>query len=194
MKRIGLTGNIGTGKSTIARIFEILGVQIYHADFQARQMLESSKIIEQIKFLFGKCVLSPEHKIDRKALAAIVFIDKEKLAALNNIIHPAIKEDFENWCLLQAKSDYILHEAAILFESGFDRFFDANILVTAPDELCIARVMARDSVTKEMVANRIRNQWPQEKKLELADYILVNDEISMAIPQVLAIHREILNT
>jgi len=194
MKRIGLTGNIGTGKSTIARIFEILGVQVYHADMQARQMLESYKIIDQIEFLFGKHVLSPEHKIDRNALAAIVFTDKEKLAALNSIIHPAIKEDFENWCLLQAKSVYILHEAAILFESGFDRLFDANILVTAPDELCIARVMARDSVTKEMVADRIRNQWPQKKKLELADYILVNDEISMAIPQVLALHREILNT
>jgi dephospho-CoA kinase len=194
MKRIGLTGNIGTGKSTIARIFEILGVQVYHADMQARELMESFKIIDQIEFLFGKRVLSPGHKIDRKALAAIVFTDKEKLAALNSIIHPAIKEDFENWCLLQAKSDYILHEAAILFESGFDRLFDANILVTAPDELCIARVMTRDSVTKEMVANRIRNQWPQEKKLEMADYNLVNDEISMVIPQVLAIHQEILNT
>jgi len=193
MKRIGLTGNIGTGKSTIARIFEILGVPVYHADLQARAMLESQKVIDQIGVLFGQHVLNSELQVDRKVLAAIVFSNKDKLAALNNIIHPAVEEDFANWCKLHIDRKYILHEAAILFESGFDRLFDENILVTAPVELCIDRVMKRDSITREMVMDRIQNQWPQEKKLELAQYNIINDEVMMVIPQVIAIHREILS-
>lgn len=191
MKRIGLTGNIGTGKSTVARIFEILGVPVYHADKQAREILESDKVIEQIGLIFGKQVLNTMHQVDRKALARLVFNDKDKLAALNNLIHPLVEEDFLQWCEKHTDQNYILHEAAILFESGFDRLFDANILVTAPEELCITRVMARDGITKEMVSDRIINQWPQEKKMPMADYVLINDEILMVIPQVLAIHQEI---
>jgi dephospho-CoA kinase len=193
MKRIGLTGNIGTGKSTVARIFAILGVHVYHADMQAREFLESEEVIEQIANLFGKHVLNAKHQVDRKALAALVFADKNKLAALNNLIHPLVEKDFTRWCELHQRDEYIIHEAAILFESGFDRLFDANILVTAPEELCIARVMQRDKLTNEMVMERIRNQWPQEQKLKMADYVVINDEISMVIPQVLSIHHQILN-
>ena len=191
MKRIGLTGNIGTGKSTIARIFKILGVPVYHADKKARKILESVQVIEQIGLIFGKQVLNTNHMVDRKALADIVFNDKTKLAELNNLIHPLVEDDFLQWCKKYPDHKYILHEAAILFESGFDRLFDANILVTAPEELCIARVVARDGVTKEMVSDRIHNQWPQEKKIEMADYVVINDEISLVIPQVLDINLEL---
>ncbi|MFA5970954.1 MAG: dephospho-CoA kinase [Lentimicrobiaceae bacterium] len=191
MKRIGLTGNIGTGKSTIARIFEILGVPVYHADMQARKIVESDKVTEKINLLFGEPVLNSMHKVDRKALAAIVFNDKDKLAALNNLIHPLVEENFLQWCQQYADQKYIIQEAAILFESGFNRLFDATILVTAPEELCISRVMSRDGISKEMVSDRILNQWPQNKKQKLADYEIINDEISMVIPQVLAIHLEI---
>lgn len=191
MKRIGLTGNIGTGKSTVARIFEILGVPVYHADKKAREIVESKIVTEQIAVLFGKQVLNEQHKIDRKALASIVFNDKNKLVSLNNLIHPLVEDDFLHWCENHMDQDYIVQEAAILFESGFDRLFDFTILVTAPEELCITRVMARDAITREMVSDRIRNQWPQEKKMEMADYVIINDEISMVIPQVLAIHREL---
>lgn len=194
MKRIGLTGNIGTGKSTVAGIFDILGVPVYHADEKARGLLESSQVIEQIGILFGKHVITPMHQVDRKALADIVFNDKEKLESLNNLIHPLVEEDFLLWCDHQKDHDYILHEAAILFESGFNRLFDANILVTAPLELCIARVMARDTIPKEMVMKRIQNQWSQESKEQLAEYVVINDEVSMIIPQVLEIHRKILNS
>ena len=194
MKRIGLTGNIGTGKSTVARIFEILGVPVYHADKQAREIVESDKVTHQIAALFGKQVLNEQHKIDRKALAYMVFSDNDKLSALNNLIHPLVEIDFLHWCQNNANRDYILHEAAILFESGFDRLFDATILVTAPEELCIGRVMARDKITKEMVRDRIRNQWTQEKKLTMADYVIINDEISMVIPQILSVHQKILNS
>jgi len=193
MKRIGLTGNIGTGKSTVARVFEILGVPVYRADKEARRILASGKVTQQIEILFGKNVLNAQNEVDRMALAAIVFNDQDKLAVLNNLIHPLVEEDFSQWCILNRERNYILHEAAILFESGFDRLFDANILVTAPEELCISRVMARDSVSREMVIERIQHQWSQDRKQKLAQYIVINDEISMVVPQVLAIHREILS-
>lgn len=194
MIRIGLTGNIGTGKSTVARIFEILGVPVYHADKQARKILESEQVKIQLAVLFGKQVVNSLNQVDRKALAAIVFNDKDKLTALNNLVHPLVEEDFSQWCDQHADQKYILHEAAILFESGFDRLFDANILVTAPEKLCIARVMARDGITKEMVSIRIRNQWSQDKKLAMADYQIINDEVTMVIPQVIAIHQKYLSS
>jgi dephospho-CoA kinase len=192
MKRIGLTGNIGTGKSTIARFFEILKIPVYHADNEAKRILQSDGVKEKITLLFGIDLMNSQHQIDRKALASIVFNDKQKLDVLNNLIHPLVKDDFEKWCLNYKNSAYIIHEAAILFESGFDKIFDANILVTAPEELCISRVMTRDNVSSEMVISRMKNQWPQDKKMSLADYRVVNDEKSMIIPQVLAIHKRIL--
>jgi dephospho-CoA kinase len=194
MIRIGLTGNIGTGKSTVARIFEILGVPVYHADKQAREILESEPVKIQLADLFGKQVVNSLNQVDRKALAAIVFNDKNKLDVLNSLIHPLVEVGFSQWCDQHQHTyqKYVLHEAAILFESGFDRLFDANILVTAPEALCVKRVMARDGITKEMVSERVQNQWSQDKKLEMADYQIINDEISMIIPQVLAIH-QVLN-
>jgi dephospho-CoA kinase len=192
MKRIGLTGNIGTGKSTVARIFTILGVPVYNADIQAREFLESDSVIEKIVNLFGGQVINSDNQVDRKALAAIVFSDKDKLSILNSLIHPLVEEDFYRWCKIHQEKEYILHEAAILFESGFDRLFDANILVTAPEELSIARVMTRDKLTKEKVIERIHNQWPQERKLKMADFVVINDEVTMVVPQILAIHYKIL--
>jgi len=188
MKRIGLTGNIGTGKSTVARIFNVLGVPVYHADIQSRVLLDTEDVKLQISSLFGKHLIDLQNKVDRKALAQIVFNDKEKLTVLNKLIHPLVEEDFKKWCNNQLEQVYVLHETAILFESGFDRLFDANILVTAPEELCITRVMARDGIPEQMVTDRMKNQWTQEKKQKLSDYLVVNDENPMLIPQVLAIH------
>jgi len=194
MKRIGLTGNIGTGKSTVARVFEVMGVPVYHADKQARLFLDTGDVKQQIAEFFGENMINAFHQVDRQALAKIVFQDHEKLAVLNNIIHPLVENDFLAWCKLNHNQAYILHEAAILFESGFDRLFDANILVTAPEHLCISRVMARDNLTLEMVTARIQNQWGQEKKMELSDYVVINDDESMIIPQILSIHNSILNS
>jgi dephospho-CoA kinase len=188
MKRIGLTGNIGTGKTTIARIFEVLGVPVYHADTRARVILDSDNAKLQVASLFGNQVINPMNQVDRKALANIVFNDKEKLAELNNLIHPLVEEDFAQWCETHKNEHYILHEAAILFESGFNRLFDATIMVAAPEELCIERVMARDGITKAMVIERMQNQWPQEKKMELSEYVVVNNEHTLVIPQILTIH------
>jgi dephospho-CoA kinase len=193
MKRIGLTGNIGTGKSTIARFFEILKIPVYHADIMARRILDSDPVKEKISSIFGTNLLNPQNQVDRKALASLVFDDKQKLETLNKLIHPLVKEDFEKWCLNQGDHAYIIHEAAILFESGFDKLFGANILVIAPENICISRVMSRDGVSKEMVLSRMKNQWKQDQKKPLADYILVNDGKSMIIPQVLDIHKQILD-
>jgi dephospho-CoA kinase len=192
MKHIGLTGGIGTGKSTVARVFEIIGIPVYHADIRAKDFLEKEEVILQLTTLFGKTILTPLHKVDRQALAAIVFGDKSKLDILNNLIHPLVETDFSDWCNLQKDVPYVMHEAAILFESGFNRLFDANILVTAPEELCISRVMVRNGITREMVLARTGKQWPQGQKQELADYIIVNDEESLILPQVLAIHQKII--
>lgn len=188
MKRIGLTGNIGTGKTTIARVFEVLGVKVYHADIQARAMLDSDAVKLQIATFFGNKVITPMNQVDRKVLANIVFNDKKKLAWLNDLIHPLVEEDFKLWCEIHKNEHYILHEAAILFESGFIRLFDGTIMVSAPENLCIERVMARDNISKEMVLDRMHNQWPQEKKMKLSQYVVVNDEYSMVIPQILTIH------
>jgi dephospho-CoA kinase len=193
MMRIGLTGNIGTGKSTVARVFEVMGVKVYHADMQAKKLLYSREVIDQIAHLFGDEVINSEQQVDRTALAEIVFNDKTKLAALNNLIHPLVEADFEHWCALQKSEVYVLQEAAILFESGFDRLFAATILVTAPEELCLVRVMKRDGVTPEKVTDRMNNQWSQEKKMELAQYLIINDEKKLIIPQVLKIHSQILH-
>ncbi len=194
MKRIGLTGNIGTGKSTIARIFEVLGVPVYHADMRARQLMETGSVIAGVEKLFGSQVLNSSRQVDRKALAALVFKDKQKLEALNNLVHPMVEKDFTTWCEHHNNYPYVLHEAAILYESGFDRFFEASILVVAPLEICIRRVINRDSVARENVLERIENQWPQEKKLLLAQYVVTNDETTLVIPQVLRIHQQILGS
>ena len=193
MKRIGLTGNIGTGKSTVARIFEVLGIHVYHADYQARLILQTPEVVEQIALLFGSQLIDSGAQVNRKALADIVFNDKNKLETLNNLIHPLVEKDFSGWQIQFQSEKYIVHEAAILFESGFNRLFDANILVTAPEDLCIARVMDRDSVKIEMVIDRINHQWPQEKKLSLADFQIINDGKIMLIPQVLELHQKICN-
>jgi dephospho-CoA kinase len=192
MKRIGITGNIGTGKSTVARIFEILGVHVYHADLQARLILETTEVVENIAILFGKQVIE-YGRVNRKALAEIVFNDAPKLETLNSLVHPLVEMDFLKWCQQYSNEKYILHEAAILFESGFDRFFNANILITSPEELCIERVMQRDSISREMVLNRISQQWSQVKKQSMADFQIINDGKTTVIPQVLNIHKAICN-
>jgi len=191
MKRIGLTGNIGTGKSTVAGIFEILGVPVYHTDKRSRDFLDSEDVKEQISSTFGKHLINPIQKVDRRALAEIVFSDKNKLSLLNAILHPLVEQDFNSWCSTFQDKAYILQEAAILFESGFHRLFDATIQVTAPEDICIARVMKRDRVSREMVLDRMRNQWSQDEKQKLANYQILNDDKTMVIPQVLAIHQSL---
>lgn len=191
MIKVGLTGNIGTGKSTVAQIFESMGIPVYHADVEAKKMLEKAIVINEIVSRFGEGILVQD-KIDRKKLADVVFNNPQKLEELNSIIHPLVKKDLEEFFQQKKAHPYVIQEAAILFESGFNMDFDKIILVTSSDELANKRVMLRDGVNISEVEQRRSNQWSQEKKIGLSDFIINNDESEMLLPQVLKIHEALL--
>jgi len=191
MQKIGLTGNIGSGKSLICRMFSILGIPVFHADSVAKKLLYEESIKQQIVGLFGKEILGPDDEIDRKALAKIVFGNGEALQELNGIIHPQVKKSQQNWFDQNKSCRYVIHEAAILFESGFYRDFDKTIVVVAPEQLLVERVIKRDGISKEAVLQRLKNQWDQNDKVKLADFVINNDGLQLVIPQVLMIHKHL---
>ena len=191
MIKIGITGGIGSGKSTVSKVFELLGVPVYYSDTVAKELMNDNSIQKKITDLFGKHVLLNTGLVDRKAIAAIVFKDKDKLQQLNKIIHPAVGEHFNNWVSQQKEATYILKEAAILFESGANKFVDKVIVVTAPKDLRIERVLYRDKSNREEIEQRIKNQMDDKELVKLADYVIINDETQSVIQQVLSIHKEI---
>ena len=162
-KIIGLTGGIGSGKTTVAKIFKSLGVPIYIADLEAKKLMESKIVLEQIENKFGKSVFNGQI-LDRVALAKIVFDAPEKLKELNEIVHPAVAEDFKHWVAQHQNHHFVIKEAAILFETGGNKYCDKTILVTAPSEVRIKRVMQRDQADKSQIMKRMQNQWDDEKK------------------------------
>lgn len=192
MKIIGLTGGIGSGKTTVSRLFHLLGVPIYIADERAKKLFTNNpevqkKVIDQ----FGSESIK-NGEVNRSYLANITFNNKEKLTQLNAIIHPAVAKDFSAWVSNQT-AEYVIKEAAILFESGSDATCDKVIVVVAPDETRIDRVMQRDELNKEAVMARMRNQWSQEKKIEFSDFVIINDNSVSVIEQVTRIHKELTN-
>lgn len=191
MIKVGLTGNIGTGKSTVARIFESLGVPVYHADLEAKRMLEKESVKKDLLNKFGQDVFD-QGNIDRKRLADLVFNNSEKLNFLNSIIHPLVKQDLKDFFNQMQHHPYVIQEAAILFESGFNKDFDKIILVTSTNELANKRVMERDGIHIQEVEQRRANQWSQDKKIGLADFIVENNEKDMLITQVLKTHEKVL--
>ncbi|MCD4681924.1 MAG: dephospho-CoA kinase [Bacteroidales bacterium] len=190
MIKVGLTGNIGSGKSTVARIFKVLGVPVYHADEESKKFLNEPKIQQILVRKFGKEILSGSI-INRKRLAEIVFAQSESLDFLNSVLHPLVKNDIDFWIKKHLHFPYIIQEAAILFESGFYKEFDKIITVTCPGELAVKRVMDRDDVTMEEVHKRMQNQWEQVKKVKLSDFIIDNSNNILVTPQVLKIHKEL---
>ncbi|HVA98970.1 MAG TPA: dephospho-CoA kinase [Bacteroidia bacterium] len=192
MLKIGITGGIGSGKSTVSKIFSQLGIPVFYSDKEARDLLYSDKsVITAIENIFGKNIFDSYGLIDRKKIAEIVFKDAKKLAQLNAIIHPAVAEKFEKWGAEKKDVPYILKEAAILFESGSHKGLDKIITVTAPPELRIQRVIKRDNISREMVEDRIQKQWTDEAKINLSDFVIVNDETKMILPQILEIHKQL---
>jgi dephospho-CoA kinase len=185
--KIGITGNIGSGKSTVCKIFETLNVPVYNADDRGKYLLQhNEKVKAQLIQNFGEGILS-NSMLNRSALAKIVFNDRDKLSVLESIVHPAVKEDFKEWVTKQ-ESPYIIKEAALLLEAGTHKDLDKLITVTAPLETRIKRVMERDHCTREEVLSRMKNQWPEEKKIEMADHVLVNDDLQLLLPQVLKLY------
>ncbi|WP_103071452.1 dephospho-CoA kinase [Aquimarina sediminis] len=190
MKVVGLTGGIGSGKSTVAKIFEQLGVAVYIADDEAKRLMnEDESIRKQIITLLGPKAYK-EGKLNRAHIASIVFNDKIKLEQLNAIVHPAVATNFNLWKKEQ-KGDYVVKEAAILFENDGYKQCDYTILVSAPLEIRIQRVLKRDNTTREDILSRISNQWEDAQKILLADFVIYNIDLKDTSSQVYSIHNEI---
>ena len=182
MKVIGLTGGIGSGKTTLLRWFEKQGIPCFESDAVGKQLLNSD-LKEHIISHFGEQYILPSGQVDTKKLGALVFNKEEALKQLNAIVHPAVTIEFEKFKKQHKKSILIVKEAAILFESGGDVDCNAVIYVSASEEARIQRVMQRDQVSKEAVIKRMQHQWSDQKKRELADYIIENEYIDEAYQQ-----------
>jgi|SRR5690606_7932355 dephospho-CoA kinase len=172
-KIIGLTGGIGSGKSTVAGYFQELGVPVYIADTEAKKIMDQPDTIQEVQQIFDENVIF-EGKLDRKKIASIVFNNAEKLAQLNKIIHPKLKKDFKDWLEKHKNYSFIIKEVAILFETNSENEFDAIILVTAPEKIRIERVINRDNITENQVRERIKNQLSDEEKISKSHYIIEN--------------------
>jgi len=193
MLKLGITGGIGSGKTTVCRLFELLGIPVYYADDESKKLLEEDQLVkEQVIKTFSDSILNDLGTIDRKKLAAIVFNNKEQLEKLNAILHPAVGQHFENW-LKKQNAVYILKEAAILFESGAYKQVDKVLTVVAPLELKIQRTMKRDGVSREVVEKRIELQMSDEEKIKRSDFVIINNEQELLIPQVLSLHKQLIN-
>lgn len=189
--QVGLTGGIGAGKSVAAKFWKLLGIPVFNADDEAKGILATSaKVKSAVTALLGDAAYA-NGAPDRGFIASAVFGDETLLKALNAIIHPAVGEAYAHWVKQHASAPYVIKEAAILFELGQQNAYDFMVLVTAPEELRIARVMERNGLDREEVLRRIHAQWPDEKKEKLADAIVLNDDKAAIIPQVLQIDKEI---
>jgi dephospho-CoA kinase len=191
MLRVGLTGGIGSGKTTVAKIFELLNVPVYYADDASKRLYHTDKdLIDSIKKNFGEDVYTGD-QLNRSKLAAIVFNDPAKLDLLNQLVHPPTIRDAEEWMKKQT-APYVIKEAALLFESGSASGLDYIIGVKAPSHYRIKRVMERDGLTREEILNRANRQIDEDIKMRLCDYIIVNNDQELVIPQVLALHDQLL--
>jgi dephospho-CoA kinase len=183
LKKIGLTGGIGAGKSVVARIILAMGYPVYFSDERAKELTsQHPDIRRELTNLLGKEIYR-NGKLDRGKMAALIFEDDTIREGVNKIIHPVVRKDFFDWAVNQG-SDLVFNEAAILFETGAYKRFNANVLVTAPMELRLQRVMNRDNVTREEVLRRIDKQWHDDLKRPLADHVILNDERTPLIVQV----------
>jgi len=189
-KVIGLTGGIGTGKTTVSRIFSELGVPVYIADVEARRISEQPDVQKRIINTFGDEITTPNGQVDRRKLAVQVFSNEENLKKLNAIIHPLVKQDFQQW-LSQQSAPFVIREAAILFESGTNTDCDKVIVVTAPREMRIIRVMERDHISREEILARMANQWPDSQKIAMSDYVIENSDLDETRKKIFKIFTEL---
>lgn len=189
--RIGLTGGIGSGKTTVAKVFEVLGIPVYYADEEAKRLMNEDPLLkEQLIQHFGAATYT-DGVLNRKYLAGIVFNDPARLELLNSLVHPVTIRDGEQW-MKQQTTPYAIKEAALIFESGSQSHLDYVMGVSAPDALRIHRTMQRDHITREEVIGRMNKQIKQVIKMRLCDFVIVNDEQSAVIPQVMSLHEELL--
>ncbi|OBQ56544.1 dephospho-CoA kinase [Tamlana sp. s12] len=191
MKKVGLTGGIGSGKTTVAKMFQELGVPIYIADDEAKKLMNESSVLRQeLTQLFGENAYLNDG-LNRPYIANIIFNDKTYLQKMNSIVHPRVAEHFKKW-VLEQKSPYVIKEVAILFENGGHKACDLVISVTAPKNIKIERLLERDDTTVEKIENIMKNQWSDEEKIKLSDFVVFNTVLEETYTQVLKIHEEIL--
>jgi len=190
--RLGITGGIGSGKTSVCRVFGVLGIPVFSADREARIIMESDeRIIHGINVIAGKDIYV-NGKLDRMALASIIFNNRVLLEKVDSLVHPAVFDRFIKWIPLQPGL-YVIMEAAIMFESGASKLVDRIAAITAPVEERIERIIERSSLTREQITERIDNQMDDAERVRRSDYVINNSENDMIIPAILKIHNEILN-
>jgi dephospho-CoA kinase len=193
MIKVAVTGGIGSGKTTVCNVFSKLGVPVFNADKAARYLINNDElIILQLKELFGSNIYLNNNEIDRNKLAKIIFNDNFALKEVNKIIHPEVRKEFAKWVLNKEKP-YVIQEAAILFENNQESFFDCVITVTAPVGIRIKRVVKRDGIDEDEVFSRVKNQLDDEIKIKKSHFIIENDGLKLILPQIIKIHKTILN-
>lgn len=191
MMTVGLTGGIGSGKTTVAGMFADLGVPVYNSDREAKKLMEEPDIARQVTALIGPGSYR-DGKLQREFISSKVFRDKQLLEELNAVVHPAVGTHFSEWALSNSHHPYLIQEAAILFENGSYKRLDKIILITAPEETRIRRIAIRDAATEEAIRQRMDNQWPDEKKIPLADFVIENTDLQKTREKVSCIHAELL--
>ena len=188
---VGLTGGIGSGKTTIAKMFQELGVSIYIADVEAKKLMHTSKEIQkELIAAFGKETYT-NGELNRSYLSTIVFNQPEELQKINAIVHPRVGQHFKDWYKARSTEKYVIKEVAILFENDSYKQCDKIITVVAPIEERFRRILVRDETTREAIQNRMNNQWSDEKKVALSDYVIHNEDLAKAKAEVVKIHKEI---
>ncbi|MDQ1771850.1 dephospho-CoA kinase [Labilibaculum sp. A4] len=191
MLKIGLTGGIGSGKSIVGRAFEMMGIPIYVADNEAKRLMVSDAELQNLLVSrFGDQIYDSNFNLNRKLLAEIVFNDSEALKDINSIVHPAVRKDFIRWCEQHSQTPYVIQESAIIFDSGLYKNFDKIITVAAEDEIRIQRVMERDSISRELIVERMRSQLPESVRIEKADFVIYNNT-ELILPQIERIDKQI---
>jgi len=184
MKIVGLTGGIGSGKSTVAELFQVYGIPVYDSDSRSKLLCQTeTELIVRLKLLFGNAVYLSDGSLNRPFMAKAIFENEALLQASNNLIHPAVEKDFKAWTEKQ-EAPFVVQETAILFEAGLENRYDAILCVTAPEELRLQRTCVRSGLKQEEVLARMRNQLPEEVRIRRSDFVLINDEQTPLIPQL----------
>ena len=189
---VGITGGIGSGKTTVCKMFRLLGVPVFEADAEARHLMNTDReLVTALIKLFGSEIYTHDGSLNREMLAAVLFNNETLREEVNRLVHPAVHKQFFYWLEQNAPAPYVVYEAAILFEGGFHDKMDFSILVAAPEEERTARVMKRSGMTEQMVRERMKSQWPEERKRALADVCLENDNRHLILPEIIRLDKKL---